>query len=236
VDLLNWKMSQNLLSAPLGRFERIYLYNLSGQNKNIEGRMDTLLLGELGCRNTTPQIVHRIPPDNSNNRRYTLPKIPPSTHNLPQKRNRINRLSSPLDKIDLKTYIKNEKEDAFFPRYEDIIDKVKTYNPSTNENLLKKAYLISGMAHDNVSRRDGTPYLSHPLSVVNILADLRMDDTGLVAGFLHDVVEDNQVVKIEKIRDLFGEEVALVIVKIGMSGPEGFGSLMYKKINWRSEN
>lgn len=123
-------------------------------------------------------------------------------------------MSSTLDKIDPRTYIKNEKEAAFFPRYEDIIEKVKTYNPSTNETLLKRAYLISGMAHDNVSRRDGTPYLSHPLSVVYILAELRMDDTGLVAGFLHDAVEDNQVVKIEKIRELFGEEVAHIVSSV----------------------
>lgn len=70
------------------------------------------------------------------------------------------------------------------------------------------------MAHDNVFRRDKSPYLSHPISVVDILADLKMDDIGLVAGFLHDTVEDNTVVKIEKIKEIFGEEVAHIVESV----------------------
>ncbi len=67
------------------------------------------------------------------------------------------------------------------------------------------------MAHEGVLRRDGQPYLSHPMNVANILADLKMDDTGIVAGFLHDVVEDNHAVSIEAIKKNFGEEVAGIV-------------------------
>ncbi|MFB3851316.1 MAG: bifunctional (p)ppGpp synthetase/guanosine-3',5'-bis(diphosphate) 3'-pyrophosphohydrolase [Acidobacteriota bacterium] len=76
---------------------------------------------------------------------------------------------------------------------------------------MRKAYLFSAMAHEGVLRRDGQPYLSHPMNVANILADLKMDDTGIVAGFLHDVVEDNHAVSIEAIKKNFGEEVAGIV-------------------------
>jgi len=67
------------------------------------------------------------------------------------------------------------------------------------------------MAHEGVLRRDGQPYLSHPMNVANILADLKMDDTGIVAGFLHDVVEDNHAVSLEAIKKNFGEDVAEIV-------------------------
>lgn len=67
------------------------------------------------------------------------------------------------------------------------------------------------MAHEGVLRRDGQSYLSHPMNVAYILADLKMDDVGIVAGFLHDVVEDNHTVSIEAIKKNFGDEVAEIV-------------------------
>jgi GTP diphosphokinase / guanosine-3',5'-bis(diphosphate) 3'-diphosphatase len=94
------------------------------------------------------------------------------------------------------------------------LDKVKSYNSSSNEKLLRKAYLFSALAHEGVVRKDGQPYLSHPMAVADILADLKMDDVGIVAGFLHDVVEDNHTVKLENIEANFGPEVAHIVAAL----------------------
>lgn len=67
------------------------------------------------------------------------------------------------------------------------------------------------MAHEGVLRKDGQPYLSHPLNVAYILAELKMDDVGIVAGLLHDVVEDNHTVSIDNIKSNFGDEVAEIV-------------------------
>jgi len=106
------------------------------------------------------------------------------------------------------------QEAAVLPRIEHILEKVKSYNPTSNEMLLRKAYLFSALAHEGVMRKDGRPYLSHPMSVADILADLKMDDVGIVAGFLHDVVEDNHTVTIENIGDRFGPEVAHIVAAV----------------------
>ncbi len=106
------------------------------------------------------------------------------------------------------------QEAAVLPRIEHILEKVKSYNPTSNEMLLRKAYLFSALAHEGVMRKDGRPYLSHPMAVADILADLKMDDVGIVAGFLHDVVEDNHTVNIENIGDRFGPEVAHIVAAV----------------------
>jgi len=106
------------------------------------------------------------------------------------------------------------KEAAVLPRIEHILEKVKSYNPTSNEMFLRKAYLFSALAHEGVMRKDGRPYLSHPMAVADILADLKMDDVGIVAGFLHDVVEDNYSVNIDNIRDRFGPEVGNIVAAV----------------------
>ncbi len=116
-----------------------------------------------------------------------------------------------LDKFYSGIYIIIEKEVVFFPRIEHIIEKVKSYNPSSNDILLKKAYLFSAMAHEGILRKDGQPYLSHPMNVAYILTELKMDDTGIVAGLLHDTVEDNPVIPLEAIRKSFGNDVAEIV-------------------------
>ncbi|MDD4897078.1 MAG: HD domain-containing protein, partial [Atribacterota bacterium] len=77
-------------------------------------------------------------------------------------------------------------------------------------DFLWKAYTFSQGAHQNQKRYSGQPYLSHPLEVADILADLNMDIITIVAGLLHDVVEDTHV-NLEEISDVFGEEVAMLV-------------------------
>jgi guanosine-3',5'-bis(diphosphate) 3'-pyrophosphohydrolase len=92
-------------------------------------------------------------------------------------------------------------------RFDDILDKVSASYSEKDINLLKKAYVFAGRAHKGQTRRSGEPYLSHPLEVTNILADMKLDNTTLVAGLLHDVLEDTDVTAAD-LRENFGEEVA----------------------------
>src|SRR5215470_17264608 len=92
-------------------------------------------------------------------------------------------------------------------RFEEILDKVQTYNPQTDEDLLRRAYVFSAREHKGQARRSGEPYLVHPLNVASILADLKADDLAIVVGLLHDVLEDTLTTK-ESIAKQFGTEVA----------------------------
>jgi GTP pyrophosphokinase len=95
-------------------------------------------------------------------------------------------------------------------RFEDLIEKVRTANPEADTELLRKAYVFSAFEHKGQVRRSGEPYLVHPLEVASILADLRLDAVAIAAGLLHDIVEDTPN-SIERVRELFGEEVAHVV-------------------------
>ena len=95
-------------------------------------------------------------------------------------------------------------------RFEDLIEKVRAANPGADTEPLRKAYVFSALQHRGQVRRSGEPYLVHPLEVADILADLRLDVVALSAGLLHDIVEDTPNT-IEKIRELFGEDVAHVV-------------------------
>src|SRR6478672_441130 len=95
-------------------------------------------------------------------------------------------------------------------RFEDLLEKVRAANPEADTELLRKAYVFSAYEHKGQVRRSGEPYLVHPLEVADILADMRLDVVALSAGLLHDIVEDTPNT-IEKIRELFGEDVAHVV-------------------------
>src|SRR5512137_3037820 len=95
-------------------------------------------------------------------------------------------------------------------RFDDILDKVSASYGEKEINLLKKAYVFAARAHKGQTRRSGEPYLSHPLEVANMLADLKLDHTALVAALLHDVLEDTEVTAAE-IRENFGAEVADIV-------------------------
>ncbi len=95
-------------------------------------------------------------------------------------------------------------------RFEDLIEKVRAANPGADIELLRRAYVFSAYEHKGQVRRSGEPYLVHPLEVADILADLRLDEVAIAAGLLHDIVEDTPT-SIERVRDLFGGQVADVV-------------------------
>ncbi|NLY43168.1 MAG: bifunctional (p)ppGpp synthetase/guanosine-3',5'-bis(diphosphate) 3'-pyrophosphohydrolase [Clostridiaceae bacterium] len=94
--------------------------------------------------------------------------------------------------------------------YEELVEKVKKYNPQCDFELLNKAYLFAKEAHKVQHRVSGEPYIIHPLEVAHILADLELDCESLVAGILHDVVEDTPC-NFEEIKNQFGEQIALLV-------------------------
>ena len=94
--------------------------------------------------------------------------------------------------------------------YEELIRSIRKYHPSTDISMIEKAYRIAAKAHEGQKRKSGEPYIIHPLCVAIILADLELDKETLVAGILHDVVEDTVMTE-EEITAIFGEEVALLV-------------------------
>src|SRR5580765_2062851 len=95
-------------------------------------------------------------------------------------------------------------------RFEDLLEKVRAYSPDADVELLRKAYVFSAFEHRGQVRHSGEPYLIHPLAVADFLADMKLDAVAIAAGLLHDVVEDT-LTTIERIRELFGPEVAHVV-------------------------
>lgn len=84
------------------------------------------------------------------------------------------------------------------------------YHPSTDISMVEKAYKVAFDAHKNQRRKSGEPYIIHPVSVAIILAELELDKETIVAGLLHDVVEDT-VMTYEDVEKEFGTEVALLV-------------------------
>jgi len=95
-------------------------------------------------------------------------------------------------------------------RFEDLLEKVRAYSPDADVELLRRAYVFSAFEHRGQVRHSGEPYLIHPLAVADFLADMKLDAVAIAAGLLHDVVEDT-LTTIERIRELFGREVAHVV-------------------------
>ncbi len=95
-------------------------------------------------------------------------------------------------------------------RFEDLLGKVRSYSPDGDLELLRKAYVFSALAHKGQVRHSGEPYLIHPLEVSDILADQRLDVVCVASGLLHDVVEDT-LTTVERIRELFGADVAHIV-------------------------
>jgi guanosine-3',5'-bis(diphosphate) 3'-pyrophosphohydrolase len=95
-------------------------------------------------------------------------------------------------------------------RFEDILDKVESYKPDFDEELLQKAYIFSARQHRDQVRSSGEPYLVHPLNVAYTLADMRLDETSIAVGLLHDVIEDTLTTK-DVLQETFGEDVAELV-------------------------
>jgi GTP pyrophosphokinase len=109
-------------------------------------------------------------------------------------------------------------------RFEDILERVQTYNPEADVDLLRRAYIFSAREHRDQLRSSGEPYLVHPLEVAWLLADLHLDTHSIVAGLLHDVVEDT-LTTVETVAEYFGEDVAHIV--------EGVTKI--SKLNYSSE-
>jgi guanosine-3',5'-bis(diphosphate) 3'-pyrophosphohydrolase len=91
-----------------------------------------------------------------------------------------------------------------------LIKKVLSYNPQADTELIKRAYIFSREAHCSQKRMEGTPYISHPLAVADILADMKMDVLTIAAGLLHDTIEDTGTTK-KDLEDMFGSEIAFLV-------------------------
>jgi GTP pyrophosphokinase len=95
-------------------------------------------------------------------------------------------------------------------RISDILDKMTQYNPEADLDLVDRAYIYSAKVHDGQMRLSGEPYLSHPLEVAGILADMKLDVVSVAAGLLHDVIEDTHA-EAEEIGSIFGPEVLHIV-------------------------
>lgn len=95
-------------------------------------------------------------------------------------------------------------------RINDIIDKISEYHPEADLDIIDRAYIYSAIVHDGQVRLSGEPYLSHPLEVAGLLADMKLDVVSIAAGLLHDVIEDTHATA-EEINEMFGQETANIV-------------------------
>lgn len=95
-------------------------------------------------------------------------------------------------------------------RITDIVDTISEHYPDADVELIERAYVYSARVHDGQVRLSGEPYLSHPLEVAGILAEMRLDVESVAAALLHDVVEDTHAT-IEEVRSMFGDDVAHIV-------------------------
>ncbi len=116
--------------------------------------------------------------------------------------------------------------------YRKLVARIRRYHPSADLSLVEKAYRLADEAHQGQARKSGEPYIIHPLYVAIILAELEMDKETIVAGLLHDVIEDTEFTEEEIARD-FGAEVALLV-----DGVTKLGQLSYDadKVDKQAEN
>ncbi len=95
-------------------------------------------------------------------------------------------------------------------RQYELVERVRSYDPSVDEALLNRAYVYAMKAHGTQTRASGAPYFTHPLEVAAILTDLKLDNATIVAALLHDVIEDTETTRSE-IDRLFGEEIGFLV-------------------------
>ena len=103
-----------------------------------------------------------------------------------------------------------------------ILEAVKSYQPNADTDLIRRAYELADAAHKGQKRVSGEDYIIHPLAVAKILTDLQIDDITISAAILHDVVEDTTHT-LDEMRELFGDEVAMLI-----DGVTKLGRIQYK--------
>jgi GTP pyrophosphokinase len=95
-------------------------------------------------------------------------------------------------------------------RITDILDKTQSYLSSEEQEIIEKAYIFSASVHLGQVRLSGEPYLTHPMEVAGILADMKLDAATIATGILHDTVEDT-LATLSQINDAFGKEIAFLV-------------------------
>jgi GTP diphosphokinase / guanosine-3',5'-bis(diphosphate) 3'-diphosphatase len=139
-----------------------------------------------------------------------MPRLPidlPRMQNQPRVRAPVTR-SPDLAPLEVEP-VRAKPRKRLMRQYE-LIDRVKHYNPNTNEELLNRAYVYAMRAHGEQKRASGDPYISHPLEVAAILTDLKLDDATIAAALLHDTIEDTDATRAE-IDRIFGHEIGLLV-------------------------
>src|SRR3954454_14238110 len=117
-----------------------------------------------------------------------------------------NNVSQAIEKA-----VKSEKKSKpQMMRQYDLIERVRRYNPNTDEALLNRAYVYAMKAHGEQKRASGDPYFSHPLEVAAILTDLKLDDSTIAAALLHDTIEDTSTTRAE-IDQMFGHDIGALV-------------------------
>ena len=122
--------------------------------------------------------------------------------NIRIRNERIARLNSLVNKP-----VEFERPEKLF---NDLVIAITKYHPSTDLSMIEKAYKIANEAHEGQCRKSGEPYIIHPICVAIILAELELDKETIVAGLLHDVVEDTVMTMDELVAE-FGSEIALLV-------------------------
>ncbi|MBT8451767.1 MAG: bifunctional (p)ppGpp synthetase/guanosine-3',5'-bis(diphosphate) 3'-pyrophosphohydrolase [Deltaproteobacteria bacterium] len=108
-------------------------------------------------------------------------------------------------------------------RLTNILEKVKGYHPRADTDLINKAYVYASRMHDGQTRKSGDEYFIHPVSVADIIADMRLDASSVCAALLHDVVEDCEV-GLPEVKTVFGDEVAFLVDGVTKLGKVNFAS------------
>lgn len=125
----------------------------------------------------------------------------PSSYSLsgfPESEKSISRINAPLEPLDPDQ------------RFQDLLATIRQYHPSDDVSALERAYEVAKEAHGDQKRHSGEPYITHPVEVAIILAELEMDKETIIAALLHDVVEDTPMT-LEEVRVEFGDEVAELV-------------------------
>lgn len=134
-----------------------------------------------------------------------------------------------LDNGTFKSLKENQSPEEL---YQELISRVKRYHPSGDISQVEKAYKLASEAHKNQLRKSGEPYIIHPLSVAIILAELQLDKESIIAGILHDVVEDTIITE-EELKEEFGEDVTVIV-----DGVTKLEKIQYNgdKLEYQAEN
>ena len=133
-----------------------------------------------------------------------LPRTPSPVRGLPPLERKVNVIPQTIAEAGKK------RNPAAMMRQYDLIDRVRRYNPNTDEELLNRAYVYAMKAHGEQKRASGDPYFTHPLEVAAILTDLKLDDATIAAALLHDTIEDTPTTRAE-IDQLFGPDIGHLV-------------------------